>query len=114
MYYIYILTNINRSVLYTGVTNNLRRRISEHYLKRGDISSFTGRYNCFNLIYYEEYSSINDAIAREKAIKNRSRAWKEKLINTSNPEWNFLNEVLLDPWPPDVNPALPAYSRGAG
>jgi predicted GIY-YIG superfamily endonuclease len=46
---------------------------------------------------------IKDAIAREKVIKNRSRAWKEKLINRVNPEWNFLNGTLFDPWPPDVN-----------
>jgi putative endonuclease len=103
MFYVYILTNINKTVLYTGVTNNIQMRVAEHYHKRFNVSSFAGKYCCFNLIYYEEYSSIKEAIAREKKIKNRSREWKETLIATINPQWEFYNEALFDPWPPDVN-----------
>ena len=64
-YYVYITTNSNKDVLYTGVTNNLYMRIIEHYLKRGTKASFTGRYYCYWLVYYEEFDYINDAIARE-------------------------------------------------
>ena len=102
MFYVYILTNIHKTVLYTGVTNNLQIRVAEHYHKRFETSSFAGKYSCFNLIYYEEYTSIKDAIAREKIIKNPSRAWKQKLIASMNPEWKFYNEALFDSWPPDV------------
>ena len=100
MYYTYILTNQRKTVLYTGVTNNLIRRISEHYLQKGNMQSFTGRYNCHNLVYYEEHIFITDAIAREKIIKNWPRAWKENLIASENPEWVFLNNTLFDYWPP--------------
>ena len=103
MFFVYILTNINRTVLYTGVTNNLQMRVAEHYHKRNETSSFAGKYSCFNLIYYEELASIKEAIAREKVIKNRSRAWKERLIAKVNPDWKFYNEALFDPWPPDEN-----------
>jgi putative endonuclease len=101
MLYVYILTNITKTVLYTGVTNNLQMRVAEHFYKRN--YSFTAKYRCFNLIYYEEYATIKEAIAREKAIKNRSRRWKERLIERMNPEWKFYNEALFDPWPPDEN-----------
>ena len=102
MYYVYILTNRTKTVLYTGVTNDIQLRIAEHYRARGDSSRFTGKYCCFNLIYYEEFRYVNDAIQREKVIKNRSRAWKEQLIASINPEWKFLNEGLCDKWPPEV------------
>ena len=101
MYYTYILTNETKSVLYTGVTNNLIQRIAEHYFQRGNKKSFTGKYYCHNLVYYEEYAFITDAIAREKAIKHWPRSWKENLINKENPAWNFLNNTLFDDWPPD-------------
>lgn len=91
-YYVYILTNINKTVLYTGVTNNLDRRLIEHKndalgLKR----TFAGKYNCIYLVYFEEYQFARIAISREKEIKSLNRAKKEVLINTLNPEWNFLN-----------------------
>jgi putative endonuclease len=101
MYYVYILTNKNKTALYTGVTNNLELRVTEHYRQQWDLSSFTGKYKCFNLIYFEEYRFINEAIQREKVIKNRSRKWKEMLIATENPEWMFLNEGVFEQWPPD-------------
>jgi putative endonuclease len=99
MFYTYILTNLKKTVLYTGVTNDLVRRIAEHYSYRGNKRSFAGRYNCYYLVYYEEYTLIRDAIAREKAIKNWPRLWKENLIARENPEWRFLNDTLFDCWP---------------
>lgn len=92
MYYIYILTNIHHTVLYTGVTNNLLRRISEH--KNGQNDGFTKKYNVTKLVYYETFSQIEDAIAREKQIKGGSRKKKIELINSINIDWNDLYESL--------------------
>jgi putative endonuclease len=92
-YYVYILTNFTKSVLYTGVTNNLIRRLEEHKNGSGD---FTSRYNCFYLLYWEHHQYINNAIAREKEIKGWRRSKKEALINDFNPEWKFLNEEIQD------------------
>ena len=87
-YFIYILTNKTNTVLYTGVTNNLARRLEEHLLALP--SSFTGRYKVTKLVYFEETSDINTAIAREKQIKAGSRHKKIDLINSTNPEWKDL------------------------
>ncbi|MFC2088628.1 GIY-YIG nuclease family protein [Calditrichota bacterium] len=89
-YYVYITTNPGKTVLYTGVTNNLQRRLSEHYKNKGNKKSFVGRYYCYKLIYYEHYPDINQAILREKEIKNMSRKKKEQLISTGNPKWSFI------------------------
>ena len=89
-YFIYILTNKHKTVLYTGVTNDLRRRLWEHK-KRINKTSFTSKYNCFYLIFWERYQYIQDAIDREKQIKGWKREKKIKLIESFNPEWNFLN-----------------------
>ena len=91
-YYFYILTNKNKTVLYCGVTNNLQQRLLEHKQQEGNIKSFTGRYNCHFLIYYEGFSFINDAIRREKEVKAWRREKKELLINVKNPQRNFLND----------------------
>ena len=101
MYYIYILTNPKKTVLYTGVTNDLIRRISEHYYSRGTRNKFSTRFACFHLVYFEEYFYINAAIAREKEIKNWRREKKLDLIRTINPDLDLLNELLFDKWPPD-------------
>ena len=101
-YFIYLLTNYTKTVLYTGVTNNLQQRILEHYNSRGKLESFTGRYHAFYLLYWEEFQYINDAIAREKEIKGWSRAKKEALIATENPGLKFLNKELFDEWPPRI------------
>ena len=87
--YIYILTNKNHTVLYTGVTSNLANRMYEHqtgFYKNG----FTSRYNVTQLVYYEGFTSIEEAIAREKQIKAGSRQKKLDLINRFNPEWKDL------------------------
>ena len=91
MYYVYILTNKTNSVLYTGVTNNLAKRIEEHKQKINS-NSFTAKYNATKLVYYEATSDINVAIAREKQIKSGSRKKKLQLIYEMNPEWIDLSE----------------------
>jgi len=92
-HYVYILTNHKNSVLYTGVTNNIIKRINEH--KTGANKGFSSQYNLNKLIYYETYDYINDAIAREKQIKGGSRKKKEDLINSLNPTWEDLFESLF-------------------
>ena len=84
-YYVYILTNKNNTVLYTGVTNNLVRRVYEHKSHIND--GFTKRYNVTKLVYYEIFNNPTDAIKREKQIKAGSRRKKEELINKFNKEW---------------------------
>ncbi len=94
-YFVYIVTNKNRTTLYTGVTNNLPNRLWQH--KHDSInkrSSFAGKYNCVNLIYYEHFDYIQDAIDREKEIKGWSRKKKEILIELDNPNWQFLNDDI--------------------
>lgn len=90
-YYVYILTNTNKSVLYTGVTNNLTRRIYEH--KNKLVKGFTEKYNVNILVYYETTEDIESAIVREKAIKKLSRTNKNKLIEKVNPEWEELSSI---------------------
>jgi putative endonuclease len=91
-YYVYILTNKAHTVLYTGVTNCLSRRIWEH--KNKIIPGFTSRYGLNWLIYFEEFRDINNAIGREKQIKGWSRAKKITLIAQKNSPWNDLSEGL--------------------
>jgi len=83
-YYIYILTNYSKT-LYTGVTNNLHRRVYEH--KKKLIPGFTQKYNINQLVYYEETSDVREAISREKQIKGWLRAKKIALIESKNPQW---------------------------
>jgi len=83
-YNVYILTNFARTVFYTGVTNNIKRRIWEH--KNNEGSLFTAKYKCHYLVFYEEFSDINNAIAREKQLKNWQRKWKIELIQKTNPD----------------------------
>jgi len=82
------MTNRNKTVIYTGVTNDLRTRVQDHKDKKG--SSFTKRYNLSILVYYESFSRIYDAIAAEKKIKAGSRAKKIELIESMNPYWKDL------------------------
>ncbi len=96
IYYVYIVTNKNKTVLYTGVTNDLSKRLDEHNENSKPFRhfSFAGKYNATFLLYYEEFVEIKDAIAREKVIKGWRREKKENLINSVNPNWNFLNDEL--------------------
>ena len=88
--FIYILTNKNNSVLYTGVTSNLKERIAQHK-RRKHPGSFTARYNLNKLVYFEKLDTIGEAIAREKIIKGGSRKKKLDLINSTNPGWRDLS-----------------------
>jgi putative endonuclease len=103
-YSVYILTNPERTVLYTGVMNNLIQRLIEHWVNRGNPKTFAGKYFCYNLIYYEDFPYINNAIAREKEIKGWRRQKKLDLIKTMNPDWTFLNVQICDGWPPKEIP----------
>ncbi|RIV43581.1 GIY-YIG nuclease family protein [Flagellimonas pelagia] len=95
-YFIYITTNEKRTVLYIGVTNNIQQRLSQHQFDTQHAKkSFAGRYNCFYLVYYERFDSIEMAIAREKELKKWRREKKDRLIFSFNPDWEFLNEQLV-------------------
>ena len=93
-YYVYILSNDHKNVIYTGVTNDLVRRMYEHK-KHLDKGSFTSKYNVENLVYFEETTDVESALAREKQIKGWNRKRKEKLIEAKNPNWNDLYESIL-------------------
>jgi len=89
-YWVYMMTNPKNTVIYTGVTGNLERRVWEH--RTGAIPGFTSKYNVKKLVYYENFSRIIDAISAEKKIKAGSRAKKIKLIEDKNPKWQDLYE----------------------
>ena len=93
-YYVYILTNKNKTVLYTGVTNNLKDRLYFHKNPLPFSKAFTTKYKCYYLIYYEHFFHIEDAIKREKQIKGWSRSKKENLVSNVNPSWLFLDEEI--------------------
>jgi putative endonuclease len=89
------MTNCNNSVLYTGVTSDIKGRINQHKTKKHS-NSFSSRYNTGKLVFYECFESIVQAIKREKQIKGGSRKKKIDLINTMNPSWEDLSETLLN------------------
>ena len=88
--YVYFMTNKNCTVIYVGVTSDLKKRIYQHKTKF--YKGFTSRYNCDKLVYYETFTDINLALIREKQIKAGNRKKKEALIKTMNPEWNDLSD----------------------
>ena len=92
-YYVYIVTNYNRRVIYTGVTNDIVRRVVEH--QNGIGSSFTKKFNLNYLIYYEDWGDIGGAIYREKQIKGWSRVKKINLIREMNPHFLDLSDKLF-------------------
>jgi putative endonuclease len=89
--WVYILTNSNHTVLYIGSTTNLATRVWEHKTKQ-DPKCFTAKYNVYKLIYFEEFSEVEDARAREIFMKKKKRDWKYELIGHMNPPW-----IELDP-----------------
>ncbi|PZU80685.1 MAG: endonuclease [Chryseobacterium sp.] len=93
-YYVYILTNKNKTVLYIGVTNSLVERLQWHKIKEATELHFTHKYNCYYLVYYEHFQDVDTAIQREKQLKGWRREKKEILINNFNPEWKFLNDEI--------------------
>ncbi len=90
-YYVYIIGN-NRPTLYIGVTNNLSKRIDQHQQKVA--AGFTKKYHLNKLLYFEEFSNINDALAREKQLKHWNRNWKLDLIRVHNPDFQDLSQRL--------------------
>lgn len=92
-YYVYILTNFNNKVLYTGVTEDLIRRVWQH--KNSVVESFTSKYNVHKLVYFEIFQTPYEAISREKQIKGGSRKKKIDLIETKNKDWKDLYDELL-------------------
>jgi putative endonuclease len=93
-YYTYILTNKNHTVLYVGVTNNLKSRLKQHKSKSN--KGFTQKYNVHKLVWFESSSYVVNSIKREKQIKKWNRKWKENLINDMNPNWDDLEWMLED------------------
>ena len=92
-YYVYVLTNVKRNVMYVGVTNNLENRVAEHSSGKG--GAFTRRYRVNTLVYAEEYQYIEDAIAREKEIKGWRRSKKDALVAASNLTWADLLDTVI-------------------
>jgi len=88
--YVYFMANNHNSVIYLGVSTKLEQRVWEHK-NCVDEDSFTSRYNCNKLVYYEYSGSIRSAIEREKQLKNWKREWKDKLIESQNPNWEDLS-----------------------
>ncbi len=91
--YVYVMSNVNRKVLYIGVTSDLETRVYEH--ENSLVDGFTKKYNCHDLVYYEVFDDIGSAIAREKAMKKWNREWKERQIKEINPEMKRLNEQVF-------------------
>ena len=87
--YVYIMSNFNRTVLYIGVTNDIKRRVNEHKSSLG--STFTKKYNCIYLLWFERMQGIEQAIKREKQLKNWRREWKFNLIKEANPDLKDLS-----------------------
>ena len=94
-YFVYILTNKWNTVLYTGVTNDLVRRVYEHKT-HADPKSFTAKYKVTKLVYYEYTGDVRVALEREKQIKSWNRKAKENLINTMNPKWEDLYDSIIE------------------
>ena len=94
MYYVYILANVTGTVVYTGVTNDIVRRVYEHK-HNCDPNSYTAKYSVHKLVYYESTSSRYEAISREKQIKSWNRKRKNELVESMNPKWMDLYESIL-------------------
>jgi putative endonuclease len=95
-FYVYITTSPDKTVLYIGVTNNLNRRLYEHAENKGNPRTFAGKYYCYHLVYYEHFTHIEYAIAREKQLKRLRREKKDALISAVNPDWKFLNTEVSE------------------
>lgn len=93
MYCVYILTNQTNTVIYIGITNDLKRRLIEH--KSEQIEGFTKRYHLHKLVYFEKYHDVRNALDREKQLKRWTRAKKNWLVETQNPTWNDLGNELF-------------------
>src|SRR5688572_25850908 len=95
-FYCYITTNPSKTVLYIGATNNIEQRLTEHYFNK---KTFAGKYQCYNLLYFEFHQYVSDAFSREIRLKGWSRKRKIALVEAQNPDWKFLNSEVMR-WPP--------------
>jgi len=93
-YYVYILTNKIKTVLYIGFSTELKERLYYHKNPEANSKAFTAKYKCFYLVYWEQYNDVNIAIDRETQLKKWRREKKNKLITDFNPEWKFLNDEI--------------------
>ena len=93
-FYTYILTNPDRITLYAGMTNEMCKRLTQHYEEHGNPKTFAGRYYCHRLVYYEIHETAYEAIQREKTIEKWRGAKKEALIASLNPQWRFLSDYF--------------------
>jgi putative endonuclease len=93
-FYVYMMSNKNRVVLYTGMTNSLEVRVWQH--QKHSLDGFTKKYNVDRLVYYETYDDPRDAISREKEIKGWRRSKKNELVQTLNPKWADLSSILFE------------------
>ena len=89
-YYVYITCNPGKTTFYTGMTNDLERRLHEHYTNRGNSKTFAGKYYCYKLLYFEEFGNVKDAMEREEEIKLLTRHKKLELVKEVNPFLNFI------------------------
>ena len=92
-YYVYIMASQRQGTLYVGVTSDLVGRVYQH--KQGSIEGFTKRYKVHRLVYYEVHDDVRSAITREKQIKKWRRAWKIRMIEEKNPDWDDLYERIV-------------------
>jgi putative endonuclease len=99
-FWVYITTNPTQTVLYVGMTNNIVRRLVQHYQNRGKPETFAGKYYCYNLIWCEWHQYIYNTIAREKEIKTFTHQQKQALVLKDNPTKRFMNAELCGDWPP--------------
>jgi putative endonuclease len=94
-FYVYFITNKHNSVIYTGFSDDLYRRIIEHKEKLNP--GFSKKYNCNKLVYYEEFDNAEEALQRERQLKRYKRKWKEDLINSMNPSWrDFIEDFIVN------------------
>ncbi len=94
MYHVYMLASGRHGTLYIGVTNSIRGRLDQH--RAGHGSSFVSKYKAYRLVYLESYENPEDAIRREKQLKNWKREWKVSLIENDNPEWVDLSHLIVE------------------
>lgn len=94
MYHVYMLASARHGTLYVGVTNSIRNRLEQH--RAGNGSSFVAKYKVHRLVYLENYQNPEDAIRREKQLKNWKRDWKISLIEEDNPEWSDLSHLIVE------------------
>jgi putative endonuclease len=92
-FFVYILSNKRNGTIYTGITNNLIKRVYEH--KQDFVNSFTSRYGIHKLVYFEQFHDVKSAIEREKQLKKWYRKWKIELIEKDNSEWNDLYNIIV-------------------